>query len=188
MSHGSTAGLNLGSDYFNISLIPDFATSVYGYLNNSVLGIQLYASDTARKSGTSADWFDRYTDSVVKEIDPFENGEGSFAQMLSLEMGPEVTVFGHTTAGHPTNNYGSRCYGKLAGGAVNGKHMFDVYFPQSFVAEQAVRIGVTEDSIRTSMFNYYRRSFGGDNYGRDTFMAPEGKGKKMRDGWLSENP
>ena len=108
-------------------------------------------------------------------------------------MGPDATVFGHTTAGHLSGNYAARCYGKLAEGAVNGRHMFDVYFPQSFVAEQAQRTGKSEDATRTSMYSYYRRTkpastFQGNNSGRDTFMNPEGKGESMRNAWLSENP
>jgi hypothetical protein len=75
----------------------------------------------------------------------------------------------------------------MANGAVHGKHMFDIYFPQSFVAEQAKRTGKSEIDTRTSMYSTYMNNFKGNNSGRDTFMDPEGKGQKMRDIWLSNN-
>ena len=190
MTHGFTTGLNFGGGYFNNSDIPDFGATVYGYLNNNALRVQLYACSAARNKDTKENWYERYTGDIIKEQDPFKGGKGSFAQLLSEEMGPDATVFGHTTAGHLSGNYAARCYGKMANGAVHGKHMFDVYFPQSFVAEQAKRIGKSEDTTRTSMYSYYRSNgaYPGNNSGRDTFMDPEGKGKKMRDAWLSKNP
>ncbi|MBQ9394138.1 MAG: SH3 domain-containing protein [Proteobacteria bacterium] len=190
MTHGFTTGLNFGGGYFKNENIKDFGSTVYGYLNSKALRVQLYACSTARNSSTKENWNERYTGNVIKEQDPFTGGKGSFAQLLSEEMGPDATVFGHTTAGHLSGNYAARCYGKMANGAVHGKHMFDVYFPQSFVAEQAKRIGKSEDTTRTSMYSYYRSTgaFPGNNSGRDTFMDPEGKGKKMRDAWLSKNP
>ena len=191
MTHGLPASLNLGGGYFYNTDIPDFGQTVHGYVNRSKLRVQLYACNTARKPNTEEAWLDRRTNGVVYEHDPFVNGEGSFAQLLQVEMGPETTVFGHTTKGHLSINYAARCYGKMANGAVNGKHMFDVYFPQSFVAEQAQRLNQSEDTVRTSMFDYYKlqepNTFAGDNSGRDTFMEPEKKGQSMRNGWLSRN-
>ena len=194
MTHGYPNGLNFGSSSFESSDIPDFSEAVYGYINYQKLRVQLYACSTARNPGTSEDWGERYAPGsgwgAVKEEDPFKNGEKSFARKLQLAMGDDATVFGHTTAGHLSGNYAARCYGKLADGAVNGKHMFDVYFPQSFVAEQAKRLGKSEDDTRLSMYTYYRSTgaFPGDNSGRDTFMDPEGKGERMRDAWLKKNP
>ena len=192
MTHGLTYALNLGggsSNYFHKDNIPDFGKTTYGYLNNKSLRVQLYACSTARNSDTKENWYERYSGDIIKEQDPFTGGKGSFAQLLSEEMGPDATVFGHTTAGHLSGNYAARCYGKEAGGAIHGKHMFDVYFPQSFVAEQAKRLNMSENDARTSMYKYYRSTgaFPGDNSGRDTFMDPEGKGKKMRDAWLAQN-
>ena len=193
MTHGFPDGLNFGGGYFKSSDIPDFGKTVYGYLNNNQLRVQLYACSAARNPGTKEDWFERYSSGdIIKQQDPFKNGDKSFARKLQLELGDDVTVFGHTTAGHLSGNYAARCYGKMAEGAPNGRHMFDIYFPQSFVAEQAKRIGKSEDATRTSMYSYYRRTkpkstFQGNNSGRDTFMNPEGKGESMRNAWLSEN-
>lgn len=190
MTHGFTTGLNFGSDYFKNNHISEFGSTTYGYFNNNSLRVQLYACSTARNSSTAENWYERYTGNIIKEQDPFKGGKGSFAQLLSEEMGPNATVYGHTTAGHLSGNYAARCYGKMADGAIHGKHMFDVYFPQSFVAEQAKRIGKSEDDTRTSMYSYYRstNAYPGDNSGRDTFMDPEGKGEKMRKAWLDKNP
>ena len=192
MTHGFETGLNFGSSsaYFKNANIPDFGSTTYGYLNNNQLRVQLYACNTARNKDTDANWYERYSGDIIKEQDPFKGGKGSFAQLLSEEMGPNATVFGHTTAGHLSKNYAARCYGKMANGAEHGKHMFDVYFPQSFVEEQAVRLGISEDKARTSMYTYYRSTgaFPGTNDGRDTFMDPEGKGESMRKIWLSKNP
>ena len=188
MSHGLTSGLKLGNGNFSSGDIPDFASTVEGYMNSKELRIQLYACNTARNSSRSEDWYERYTGSVIKEQDPYDAGKGSFAQLLSEAMGPDATVFGHTTRGHLSANYAARCYGKLADGNVQGKSMFDIYFPQSFVAEQAERLGKTEDNIRTSMYVYYKKTFDDDVRGRDSFMDLDGKGGKMRNGWLSDNP
>ena len=192
MSHGLTNALNLGGGKFNTSDIPDFGTTVYGYVNSHELRIQLYACNTARNSSRSEDWYERYTPpnkSVVHEQDPYDAGEGSFAQVLSVEMGPDATVFGHTTRGHLTANYAARCYGKMANNNVQGKSMFDVYFPQSFVETEAVRIGNTEDKTRTLMYAYYKKTFDDSaTRARDSFMDPEGRGERMRAGWLSEHP
>lgn len=190
MTHGFTTGLNFGSDYFRNSNISEFGSTTYGYFNHSALRVQLYACNTARNKDTAEDWFERrggYKKPIPEE-DPFQGGEGSFAQLLSEEMGPDATVFGHTTAGHLSGNYAARCYGKMADNKVHGKHMFDIYFPQWFVAEQAIRTGESEIDTRTSMYSLYMSDFKGNNSGRDTFMDPEGKGQKMRDAWLSENP
>ena len=190
MTHGFPNGLNFGSNSFDTGDIPDFGSAVYGYFNNSALRVQLYACSTARNPNTKEDWYERYSGNQILEEDPFKNGDKSFARKLQLEMGPDVTVFGHTTAGHLSGNYAARCYGKMADGAVNGRHMFDIYFPKSFVEEQATRLGISKDEARLSMYKYYRSNgaFPGDNSGRDTFMDPEGKGQKMRNAWLKNNP
>lgn len=189
MTHGFSNGLNFGSNSFKSANISEFGSTVYGYLNNSALRVQLYACSTALAPNNDEDWFERRGGygKPIPEIDPFNKGKGSFAQLLSEEMGPDATVFGHTTAGHLSGNYAARCYGKMADGAVHGKHMFDIYFPQSFVAEQAKRTGKSEIDTRTSMYSTYMNNFKGNNSGRDTFMDPEGKGQKMRDIWLSNN-
>ena len=191
MTHGFERGLNFGGGsgtHFYNDNIPDFGASVKGYVNAKALRIQLYACDTARNENTAANWYERWSSGVIKQEDPFTGGKGSFAELLSEEMGPDASVFGHTTAGHLSGNYCARSYGKIADGAVHGKHMFDIYFPQSFVAEQATRIGKDEDTTRTSMFNYYTGAFDDSSRARDSFMDPEGKGERMRDGWLKKNP
>lgn len=190
MTHGFETGLNFGGGsgtHFYSSNIKDFGTTVDGYLNKKMLRVQLYACSTALNENASENWFERYSGNVIKQQDPFTGGKGSFAQLLSEEMGPDATVFGHTTAGHLSGNYAARCYGKLADGAVHGRHMFDVYFPQSFVAEQAMRIGKDEDTTRTSMYKYYTGAFDDDRRARDSFMEPEVKGDRMRKAWISKN-
>lgn len=190
MTHGFETGLNLGGgsgNHFYNKDVKEFGSTVYGYLNNKKLRVQLYACSTALNENTSESWFERWTGNLIKQQDPFTGGKGSFAQVLSEEMGPDATVFGHTTVGHLSANYCGRCYGKMADGAAHGRHLFDVYFPQSFVAEQAKRIGKDEDTTRTSMYNHYTSVFDDDKRGRDSFMDPEGKGERMRNGWLSKN-
>ncbi len=187
LCHGYETGLNFGNgNYFRIGDVQDFAKSIKGCVATDVR-VQLYACNTARNKNTSANWYERKPNGTVGENDPFKGGEGSFAQALSAALGEEASVYGHTTAGHLTGNYAARVYGKDADGAVNGKHMFDVYFPASFIKEQANKRGTTEQAMRTSMYSYYTSNYNKNNQARGSFIDPEGYGKWMRDGWLKAN-
>jgi hypothetical protein len=87
-------------------------------------------------------------------------GEGSFADELNLALesaGHESSVYAHTTAGHATENFAARVYGKAgnsigatpaAGGRKPGSpHMFDVLYDEAFLLRQLSAIGVVRASI-----------------------------------------
>ena len=190
LEHGTHSGItvDIGILTLDIALLCGFECKILIDLHQ--LGIQLYACSAARRADGSDKWLLRLTNGVAKQEDPYDGGKGSFAQLLSEAMGPDATVFGHTTDGHLSKNYEARCFGKLADNSVYGRHMFDVYFPQSYVEEQAKRLNTEEDKVRTEMFKFYSQvnpvyHFAGDDDGRSTLIDPEGKGKRMRDGWFN---
>lgn len=188
MTHGYETGLNFGGgDNFNMSKIKDFATSVKGYVADDVR-VQLYACNTARNEKTAESWGDRgWVGGNIAADDPFKGGKGSFAQSLSEALGDNASVYGHTTAGHLSGNYAARVYGKDAGGAENGKHMYDVCFPASFISSEAQRLGKSEAQIRKETFSYYCNNFKGSNMARDSFIDPDGFGQRLRNGWSSSH-
>lgn len=188
MTHGYENGLNFGGgDNFNSSKIKDFATSVKGYVADDVR-VQLYACNTARNEKTAESWGDRgWVGGNIAADDPFKGGKGSFAQSLSEALGENASVYGHTTAGHLSGNYAARVYGKDAGGAENGKHMYDVCFPADFIASEATRLGKSEAQIRKETFSYYCNNFKGSNMARDSFIDPEGFGQRLRNGWSNSH-
>ena len=185
MCHGYETGLNFsGGQGINTSNVGSFASAIKSSLASDVR-VQLYACSTASTNGS---WGERTNwASTTPENDPFNTASGCFAKALADALGPEASVYGHTTAGHLTGNYCGRVYGKDAGNAANGMHIFDIYFPPSFVEAQAAARGWSKDTARTSMYKYFTNHF--DDYGqaRGSFIDPEGYGKLLRDGWMSAN-
>ena len=185
-----------GNNYLTEDGIKGFVSSIHDSLADDVR-VQLYACNCARnqRQGTAGengsqvngDWYDRGPRANVSATDNYANGDNSFADVLAEEIGENASVYGHTTKGHATGNFAARVYGKDAGHASNGVSMFDVYFPQSFVTEQAERLHKDEVTIRTSMYTYYRANFKLDDDGRGSFIDPEGHGAKLREGWVKEN-
>ncbi|MBR4986962.1 MAG: SH3 domain-containing protein [Proteobacteria bacterium] len=190
MTHGFEDGLNLGGgrgNHFTVSDVGDFASAVKGYVADDIR-VQLYACNTARNNKTAESWGDRgWNGGNISAEDPFKGGKGSFAQSLAEALGENASVYGHTTAGHLSGNYAARVYGKDAGGAENGKHMYDICFPADFIASEAKRLGKSEDKIRKETFSYYCNHFQGSNQARDSFIDPEGFAQRMRDKWTNAN-
>ena len=190
-------GLNLGGGYLKESDLKGFVANIRGSVADDIR-VQLYACNCARnqRQGSAGkdgqqehgDWNDRGSRSATSATDTYRNGDNSFADILAEELGGNASVYGHTTKGPATNNFAARVYGRDANNATNGVSMFDIYFPQSFVAAQAQRTGKDETTIRTSMYKYYRNNFALDNAARSSFMDPEKHGQRLRNGWLSANP
>ncbi|MGH2388068.1 MAG: hypothetical protein ACRDIE_07655, partial [Chloroflexota bacterium] len=92
-------------------------------------------------------------------------GADSFAATLAKDMGPDASVYAHTTAGHTTENFAARVFGKDAGAGKGGLQLFDLMYPESFISAQlqALFPGKTQDawnalhdSLRDQMWAHFK--------------------------------
>lgn len=131
------------------------------------VGVQLFACLTGKDAGRSD--YEEWTGHAQGE----KKGEGSFAAGLAEAMGPEASVYGHTTAGHTTENFAARVFGAAAGGGgEGGLHMFDVLYPEEFVQSELARcftdkteeeLADLHDPLREQMWEHYKDSLGGEH-------------------------
>ena len=131
-------------------------------------------------------------------------GSSSFAASLSGALGPDATVSAHTTAGHTTENYAARVFGKEAGGESGGLGLFDVMYPETFVQSELVRLfpdktdderAKLHDSLRDQMWAHFKDAILGDHQrsasdkrftvpmGQESFVNPSHARELLHDDW-----
>ena len=132
------------------------------------VGVQLFACLTGHDAGRTD--YQEWTGHAQGE----HTGEGSFAATLAAELGPEASVYGHTTAAHTTENFAARVYGAGAGGA-GGLHMFDVLYTEAFIQSELARLFADKtegeraelhDPLREQMWAHYKDSITGEHHRR----------------------
>lgn len=125
--------------------------------------VQLYACLAARDPTAKEDW--------SKPKQGQHSDEGSFASSLASALGPEATVFGHLSAGHTTENYAARVFGRGAGGA-GGLHMFDLLYDEEFIQTELARLfpantdeerATLHDRLRDQMWEHFKDSISGEH-------------------------
>ncbi len=133
-----------------------------------------------------------------------KTGAGSFAAKLSELLGPDSSVYGHTTAGHTTENFAARVFGKESGDGAGGLHMFDVLYSESFVQSELERLfpdmseedrADRHDSLRELMWAHYKDSISTEHartgkdkrydapIGREMFIDPKNAEDLLHADW-----
>lgn len=145
--------------------------------------VQLFACSAARddnkKKESSADWQGH------KQGE--RKGAKSFAAELAQQLGPSATVYGHTTAGHTTENFAARVFGQGAG--PGGLQMFDVLYDDAFIQAELRRLFALKTdeeraalypSLREQMWAHYTDSISAEHNrgGFKTVTDPVTKKKK----------
>lgn len=188
-----SAGLN--ADSYGTSNIDSFVDGIRGATTNDV-DVQVFACSAARGVDESEAWLEHRQDVRM--------GEQSIAQELSDALGPEASVYSHTTAGHTTENYAARVFGADAGGGRGGLHTFDLLFPETYIQSELERIypnssaeqrQTRHDALRDEMWNRYRRSIGPgktipggtEPTGQMMFRDPDGAGALLQADWEANN-
>jgi hypothetical protein len=148
------------------------------------VNVQLFACNTAREPKYAKEQYVDWEGHKQGE----RRGAGSFAAQLAEELGPEASVFGHTTAGHTTENYAATAFGKIVGGE-GGLHLFDLMYPESFIMSELTRLFpdlsqedriALHDKLRDEMWRHYKDSVHGEAHGRKV-RDPKQHGKKIVD-------
>ena len=131
-------------------------------------------------------------------------GQNSVSQELSDHLGPEASVFAHTTTGHTTENYAARVFGAEAGGGQGGLHLFDRIFPETFIQAELTRLypsldpaqrGAQHHTVREQMWSHYRGSIGtsvpvsrfGAPMGQLMFQDPDRAAQLLQSEWQAAN-
>ena len=133
-------------------------------------------------------------------------GAGSFASTLAGALGPDASVYAHTTAGHTTENFAARIFGHDAGGGPEGAAMFNVMYPSAFVDAELARLfsnktdeerAQLRNSLRHQMWNHFRDSVAGEHQrprrqkrypvpmGQETFVNPDHARALLQADWTS---
>jgi hypothetical protein len=217
-AHGEPFGLGLHeSNKFELKSenVKTFVSGLKDALVDDV-NVQLYACNTGadrariaakikqkgdKKKGKDAASYEEWTEHTQGE----RSGEDSFAAALAEELGSQSTVYGHTTAGHTTENFAARVFGQGAGGGKGGLHMFDVLYPESFIQDELTRLfpDQTEDewaqlhnSLREQMWKHYKKSIGTKSeyaknhysipIGREMFINPSNAQNLLQDDWKNK--
>jgi hypothetical protein len=148
----------------------------------SDVNVQLFACSTARDPARKKESYDDWQEHVQGK----RRGKGSFAAQLAKELGPDASVFGHTTAGHTTENFAATAFGKVSGG--EGLHMFDLMYPEAFIAAELARLypdldeptrAGLHDKLRDEMWRHYQDSIVGEAKGRNVPDPKDPKKKKL---------
>jgi len=153
-------GLHNNERHGRESNVKAFVQGVSGALVNDV-NVQLFACNTALDLEVKREKGDRSGYHEWVDHDEGERrGEGSFADLLNQgleEEGHDSSVYGHTTAGHATENFAARVYGQagqeVGPEAAEGEdkagspHMFDVLYGEAFLLRQLVDLGVKRAEV-----------------------------------------
>lgn len=164
------------------------------------VGVQLFACLTGTESTRSA--YEEWTGHAEGD----RAGGGSFAAQLAEELGPEASVFAHTTAGHTTENFAARGFGAVAGGGAGGLHMFEILYDAAFIASELTRLfpDKTDDEraelrtpLREQMWAHYKDAISGEHnrsasakrfsspIGQEMFANPENARTMLRADWVT---
>jgi hypothetical protein len=125
---------------------------------------------------TFADWTDHKEDQ--------REGANSFAASMSQALGPQASVWAHTTAGHTTENFAARVFGADAGGSQGGGlQAFQIMYPEDFIESELERLfpsltaqqrAARHDSLREQMWAHYKDCITGE-------LARSGKAKRFKE-------
>jgi peptidoglycan hydrolase-like protein with peptidoglycan-binding domain len=162
--------------------------------------VQLFACNTAHDTTLSD--YEEWTKHGQGE----RRGAKSFAAALAAELGPEASVYGHTTAGHTTENFAALVFGKDAGGGEGGLHMFDRLYPEDFIQSELARLfpdqndeqrAALHDSLREQMWAHYKDSISGEAHrgkkdkryavqiGKEMFLNPDNAAALLHQDWTT---
>lgn len=165
----------------------------------SDIRVQLFSCSAARDLNADPKW-DEHNDG--------RKGETSFAAVLAEELGEDASVYSHTTAGHTTENYAARVFGKDAGEGEGGLHLFDLMYDQSFIESELARLFPDKSEeeraalripLRDQMWAHYKDSITGEHnrkakekkyqgtnpIGQEMFANPENAKTLLRDNWTT---
>ncbi len=145
--------------------LDSFIKGIAGALNGDVQ-VQLYACSTGRDIGTEGNWLESHDEA-------YRAGKNSFAAALAQALGPQSTVFGHTTSGHTSENYASRVFGHQAGGGEGGIHIFNLLYDNAFVSAELQRLfpdhtpeerEAARSALRNMMWDHYKDSISTEHH------------------------
>jgi len=156
------------------SNVEAFVRGVSGALTKDVQ-VQLYACNAGRDIELLQKYKGKRDSATYREwVDHDEGerrGEGSFADDLNIALegaGHESTVYAHTTAGHTTENFAARVYGKegnqigaepAGGGRKAGSpHMFDVLYGEAFLLQHLSALGVSRAGVSYAAVRAHKSS------------------------------
>ncbi|HEY7030811.1 MAG TPA: peptidoglycan-binding domain-containing protein [Thermomicrobiales bacterium] len=160
--------------------------------------VQLFACNTGHDTKLSD--YEEWTRHKQGE----RRGAKSFAAALAAQLGPEASVYGHTTAGHTTENFAALVFGKDAGGGEGGLHMFDRLYPEDFVQAELARLfpeqdeagrASLHDSLRDQMWEHYKDSISAEAHrgakskrygvqiGKEMFINPDNAAALLHEDW-----
>lgn len=164
------------------------------------LHVQLFACNTGHDTGRSD--YEEWT----KHEQGGRSGAKSFAAALAAQLGPDASVYGHTTAGHTTENFAALVFGKDAGGGEGGLHMFDRLYKEDFIQSELARLfpeqdgagrGALHDSLREQMWEHYKDSISGEHHrgrkdkrysvqiGKEMFTNPDNASALLHEDWTA---
>jgi hypothetical protein len=196
----SAGGLHNTQRGVNPSNIHSFVKGLSGAVTPDVR-VSLFACSTGRDNHEEgyADWQDHQQGG--------RQGGKSLAASLSNELGPQASVWAHTTAGHTTENFAARVFGADAGGTTGsqgGLQAFDVLYPESFIASELARLypsataaqrPALHSSLREEMWRHYQDSITGEHgrsdrnkrypvpMGQEMFSNPDHARQLMQADW-----
>jgi peptidoglycan hydrolase-like protein with peptidoglycan-binding domain len=164
------------------------------------LHVQLFACNTGHDTGRSD--YEEWT----KHGQGARSGAKSFAAALAAQLGPEASVYGHTTAGHTTENFAALVFGKDAGGGEGGLHMFDRLYREDFIQSELARLypDLTDeervarhDALREQMWAHYKDSISNEHkrgakskrydvqIGKEMFLNPDNAAALLHQDWTA---
>lgn len=133
-------------------------------------------------------------------------GKTSLAASMAEELGPQASVWAHTTAGHTTENFAMRVYGADSGAAASegGLQGMDIVYPETFIQSELARIHTKatdaqkpklHDSLREEMWKHFQDSITGEHgrsaskkrykipMGQELFTNPDNARALMQADW-----
>lgn len=194
-------GLHADLGKKNPSNIKAFVQGLSGAITSDI-GVQLYACNTGRDRKERNDY-----EEWTKHGQGDKSGAGSFADQLAKELGPDASVYGHSTAGHTTENFAAKVFGKGAGEGEGGLHMMDVMYPESFIQSELLRLfpelgdeerEARHDGLREQMWAHYKDSISKEHHrgkdekkypvpiGREMFLNPDNARQLLHENWTRE--
>ncbi|MGH2602907.1 MAG: hypothetical protein ACRDJ9_26410, partial [Dehalococcoidia bacterium] len=179
--------------------IASFAKGIADAVTKDVR-VQLFACNTGHDTGRSD--YEEWT----KHGQGDRSGAKSFAAALAKQMGPDASVYGHTTAGHTTENFAALVFGKDAGGGEGGLHVFDQIYGETFIQSEMERLfpdqsgperDALHDSLREQMWAHYKDSISAEHkrgkkdkrfavqIGKEMFHDPENAKVLLHQDWTT---
>jgi hypothetical protein len=179
------------------SNIASFVKGLSGAVTKDV-NVQLFACNTGHDTGRTE--YEEWTEHKQGE----RSGEKSFAATLAGQLGPEASVYGHTTAGHTTENFAALVFGKAAGEGEGGLHMFDRLYSEDFIQSELARLypertdderAALHNPLREQMWEHYKDSISKEAHrgakdkrynvqiGKEMFLNPDNASALLHADW-----